>query len=507
MAPRVVGGQRGTGCDRSIGMTERDERWSDHLGETRTTAPGDTRTPAEHDRDRILYAATFRRLSGISQVAAVAEVQLLHNRAMHSIKAAQVGRRIAERLVRTAEHNREEEQLRVVGGLDPNVVEAACLAHDLGHPPFGHVTERLLGKFLSGIGGFEANAQTYRIVTKLAVRSDGPGLDLTSATLNAVAKYPTVIGDTPPSASWCDRRFGSKAGIYATEAAHLAWARTQCRPEERTAEGILMDWADDVTYALHDLEDFFRSGLIPLHELPSVGPELVTRLTRQHERKKGSDWSIDTANAALDRLSQNPTLPSERFRESQADREQLHSFVTDRLRTYDRAVRISPPRETVEIDEDAQYEVALLKELTWSYVIEAPAIALTELGQQRVVTDVFLSLWGLLESRGNPDSKIVPPALDAALSLNHKDPRGIDALRHLLKEAKKDSAAGDDQEDQDVTHPMLENFYDKTGTNEVSALKARAVADYLCSLTEPQIHDLHRRLNSSGPSSVFGTWF
>lgn len=152
---------------------------------------GDERSPFERDRDRILYATNFRRLGRVTQVAGPGERHLTHNRLTHSLEVSQIGRGLATRL-RTDVAS--QEMIAAAGGLDAAVVEAAALAHDLGHPPFGHVAESELNALLTAAGvadGFEGNAQSFRIVTTLGVHyPDLPGLDLTRATLCAILKYP-----------------------------------------------------------------------------------------------------------------------------------------------------------------------------------------------------------------------------------------------------------------------------------------------------------------------------
>jgi dGTPase len=165
----------------------------------RKRGPKDVRRPSQSDRDRILYSSAFRRLAGITQVVAPAEGQVFHNRLTHTLEVAQIGRRLAEKLL----HEYDREFIDSIGGINPDVVEAAALAHDLGHPPFGHIAEETLCKLLDGIRssdypgtwfkeGFEGNAQSFRIVTTLALRyppdsgrSDEivTGLNLTRATL------------------------------------------------------------------------------------------------------------------------------------------------------------------------------------------------------------------------------------------------------------------------------------------------------------------------------------
>src|SRR6185369_6533256 len=218
------------------------------------------RTPAQRDRDRIVHASAFVRLAGVTQVVPPSEEgYLLHNRMTHSIKVAQVARRIAERLVKE-----QPEECAAIGGIDPDVVESAALAHDLGHPPFGHAGEDALRRAAFGkeddhlLDAFEGNAQTFRIVTKLGCRAhDYPGLNLTRATLNAILKYPWKRG------TGGDRR-EKKWSVYETEDREFDFARDfdflQPGDNRKSAEAEIMDWADDIAYSVHDIEDFYRVG-------------------------------------------------------------------------------------------------------------------------------------------------------------------------------------------------------------------------------------------------------
>lgn len=192
------------------------------------------------------------------------EADVFHNRLTHSIKAAQVGRRLTEHCI--SDHPSNGHLLDV----DPDVVEAACLAHDLGHPPFGHVGEQTLNEILSrqSEGGecldseeFEGNAQSFRVVTKLAARFPNcQGLNLTRATLSAILKYPWK-GDTNGE-STSSRKY-EKWGYYESEEADFLFCRDGLPYDKRTIEAELMNWADDIAYSVHDLEDFQRCNCIP----------------------------------------------------------------------------------------------------------------------------------------------------------------------------------------------------------------------------------------------------
>ena len=165
-------------------LTGRGDRFHDHQ-----RIENDQRTPSQRDRDRVLYSEAFRRLQGVTQVLSSGDGTVVHNRLTHSLKVGQVSRRIAERLI-----NDHKDNLRLIddlGGLDPDVCEAAALAHDLGHPPFGHIAEAQLQHLTEDSGHFEGNAQSFRILNKIEPHhSTYRGLNLTRATLAAVIKYP-----------------------------------------------------------------------------------------------------------------------------------------------------------------------------------------------------------------------------------------------------------------------------------------------------------------------------
>jgi dGTPase len=194
--------------------------------------PGETRTAGQRDRDRIQYTPELRRLGGVTQVVGAVEGHVFHNRLTHTLEVAQIARRLAERLRAT-----QAELVAAHGGIDPEVCEAAALAHDLGHPPFGHIAEKELDRLATDAGdtdGFEGNAQSFRILTKLAAHRDRyTGLDLTRATLNAVLKYPWRRGDEPAG------KDPEKFGAYRTENAEFVFAQggaTALRADARSGD-------------------------------------------------------------------------------------------------------------------------------------------------------------------------------------------------------------------------------------------------------------------------------
>jgi dGTPase len=344
---------------------------------------GEHRSPAQKDKDRIIYTSAFRRLAEVTQVASPADAHVFHNRLTHSLQVAQVGRSLAETLRENAQ------ACDAVGGIDPDTVEAACLAHGLGHPPFGHTAEELLNKLVgSTAGGFEGNAQSFRIVTKLAFKSTKhSGLDLTSGTLAAILKYPWVKGQ--------NKKKPDKWGAYKSELKDFEFARRVCPPQElaRSPEAALMDWADDVTYSVHDLEDFFRVGRIPVDLLARASESLE----RQHffddvYRRHAGDKTFPKRTVMEEAFGNILGIfwrVHEPYSGTREHRSRLRYFTSQLIHRYVNGVQIDTKKKVVKINPEYEKEVAILKELTWTYVIEAPGQSLQREGQRTIIERLF----------------------------------------------------------------------------------------------------------------------
>ncbi|MBG0560065.1 deoxyguanosinetriphosphate triphosphohydrolase family protein [Actinoplanes aureus] len=396
-------------------------------------APGDlASSPFRVDRDRIVSSPFLARLAGVTQVISPGGAGLLvHNRLTHSLKVAQVGRAIAERLQRDQPDLAEK-----LGGCDPDVVEAAALAHDLGHPPFGHLGERVLDRLararLRLRDGFEGNAQSYRIVTSTEIRGQATiGLNLTSATRAAILKYPWTRRNHPDphprfmdpaprgaAAVPDDPDGGSlKFGAYSTEVGDMRAARApfagRVADWQQTVEASVMDTADDIAYAIHDLEDVHRVGVL---QQGAVAAELmawqrwrsetdvnraggaIESLRRQLHRKDG--WIADDEAFAdaveLVRAELVDGLLARPFDGSLEAEARVAAFSANWTRRLVWSIEmIDQPAVRsghVQLARAQWHEVQILKFVQNRFVLERPDLALHQRGQARLLASLVEAL-------------------------------------------------------------------------------------------------------------------
>lgn len=409
-------------------------------------------SPFRADRDRIASSPFFARLGGVTQVVSPGGSGLLvHNRLTHSLKVAQVGRGIAERL--TAD-DRHADLLDKLGGCDPDVVEAAALAHDLGHPPFGHLGEQVLDRLarhqLGLPDGFEGNAQSYRIVTSTEIRKTATiGLDLTAAVRAAMLKYPWTrrglpdphprLLDPPPRGAGVppdDPDSGSvKFGAYDTEGADLRQARESFAGRiadwQQTVEASIMDTADDIAYAIHDVEDFHRVGVLQqgvvaaeltgwqrdAAQLRSVTDSAlgaarrrpgsaIERLRRQLHRKDGWITDDDAFAAAVEHVRRELVdgLLAAPFDGSVEAEQYVAGFSARWTRRLVDAITVTPEPVVrsghVLLGVAQWHEVQVLKLVHHRFVLERPDLALHQRGQAQLLATLVDALFAWLRDPG-----------------------------------------------------------------------------------------------------------
>ncbi|MCZ2402864.1 deoxyguanosinetriphosphate triphosphohydrolase [Paenarthrobacter sp. Z7-10] len=243
------------------------------------------RSPFERDRARVLHSSALRRLGAKTQVVAPDTDDFVRTRLTHSLEVAQVGRELGRAL-----------------GCDPDVVDTACLSHDLGHPPFGHNGESALNDLAHAIGGFEGNAQTLRLLTRLEPkvldhRGDPAGLNLSRASLDAACKYPWAAADAPV----IHGSRSSKFGAYQDDLPVFEWLRAGSPDGHSCIEAQVMDLADDISYSVHDVEDAIVAGHFQLKWLDN--PDQRSRVigyTQQWYLPHADSVAIDEALRRLE---------------------------------------------------------------------------------------------------------------------------------------------------------------------------------------------------------------
>lgn len=346
------------------------------------------------DRARVLHSAALRRLAAKTQVLSPANpVDFARNRLTHSLEVAQVGREIASQL-----------------GLSEDIVDTACLSHDLGHPPFGHNGERALNDWASDIGGFEGNAQSLRILVRLEPKvsaDDGTshGLNLTRASLDATSKYPWTAESPLPDASG-----RMKFGVYPDDEEVFRWMRQDAPDRVRCIEAEVMDLSDDIAYSVHDFEDAVTNGYLdPAHLTDPAGHGTLLDAIRAWV---GPDFGREELEEALLRLSQLPTWVS-RFDGTRQDLARLKNLTSELIGRFARAAtsatRQAYPFESltryrahVVVPRIVEAEIAVLKGVIGVAVVTIEGRKDLYREQRRVLKRLADALWKRGESALDP---------------------------------------------------------------------------------------------------------
>ncbi|WP_406673287.1 deoxyguanosinetriphosphate triphosphohydrolase [Nonomuraea sp. N2-4H] len=336
--------------------------------------PGNPQRSAfERDRARVLHSAALRRLAAKTQVVGPVETlgggqHIPRTRLTHSLECAQVGREMGATL-----------------GVDPDLVETACLAHDLGHPPFGHNGEVALNALAASCGGFEGNAQSLRLLTRLEAKvltEDGrsAGLNLTRAALDASIKYPWTCDKSP------------KFGVYHDDLPVFEWIR-QGAPDGRVSfEAQIMDWADDVAYSVHDLEDALHSGHVTPEALRSRRERADVCDTTRTWYAPGAD--LNELEEVFAKLIDDPLWPRH-FAATLADLAGLKALTSGLIGRFCRSAQAATKevhgarhRADLVVPRATRLECALLKGVTAHYVMATEFHHANQARQRDLITEL-----------------------------------------------------------------------------------------------------------------------
>ena len=343
------------------------------------------RTEFMRDRARVIHSAALRRLAAKTQVAVPWENDFQRTRLSHSLECAQIGRELGESL-----------------GADPDLLETACLSHDMGHPPFGHNGEEALAAVAESCGGFEGNAQSFRLLTRIeakTVDSNGKsiGLNLTRASLDAATKYPWPRAENP-------RKFG----VYDDDVEIFNWVRTGAPTGRKCIEAQIMDWSDDCAYSVHDLEDAIFAGQIKVSDFESDFDTLYTEMVNGYK----SDASKDEAAAALSRLQQLSCWPKD-FDRSHRALARLKDSTSQLIGRFVLAAELETRKihgdgpltrysANLEIPRKQVIEVDFLKAVAGHYLINAAASQERYEKQQIVIQELVEMLFAAAPSELDP---------------------------------------------------------------------------------------------------------
>ena len=329
------------------------------------------RTEFARDRARIIHSFALRRLAAKTQVAVPWATDFPRTRLSHSLECAQVGRELGAAL-----------------GADPDLMEGACLAHDIGHPPFGHNGEEVLNQIANSCGGFEGNAQSIRLLIRLEAKTvlpDGKsiGLNLTRASLDAATKYP-----------WTRAVNARKFGIYEDDLEIFNWYRSGVESGKTSMEAQIMDWSDDIAYSVHDLEDSLVSGQIKLDQLNTDLPKLFQVAQNMYL----ADITESEAENALSNLQQLSCWPRY-YDGTHRSLARLKDLASQLIGRFAQAAEVATQGEygdwdltrynaNLVVPRAQRVEVALLKSMAGHYVINARQSQIRYAEQQKLITEL-----------------------------------------------------------------------------------------------------------------------
>ena len=383
------------------------------------------RTEFMRDRARVIHSAALRRLAAKTQVAVPWENDFQRTRLSHSLECAQIGRELGESL-----------------GADPDLLETACLSHDMGHPPFGHNGEEALAEVAAPSGGFEGNAQSFRLLTRIEAKTVDAkgrsiGLNLTRASLDAATKYPWPRAENP-------RKFG----VYEDDTEIFNWVREGAPDGRKCIEAQIMDWSDDCAYSVHDLEDAIFAGQVSVTNFDKDFDILYTEMVDGYK----SDATKDEVAAALTRLQNLSCWPAS-FDRTHRALARLKDTTSQLIGRFVLAAELETRKvhgdgpltrysANLEIPRDQKIEVDFLKAVAGHYLINAAASQERYAKQQVVIHELVEMLFEAAPNELDPifeddwkiattDSERLRVVVDQIASLT--DPGAYALHAHLSK--------------------------------------------------------------------------
>ena len=383
------------------------------------------RTEFMRDRARVIHSAALRRLAAKTQVAVPWENDFQRTRLSHSLECAQIGRELGESL-----------------GADPDLLETACLSHDMGHPPFGHNGEEALAVAALDCGGFEGNAQSFRLLTRIEAKTvdaqgKSLGLNLTRASLDAATKYPWARAENP-------RKFG----VYDDDVEIFKWVRQGAPVGRKCLEAQIMDWSDDCAYSVHDLEDAIFAGQVSVKNFDRDFDTLYKEMVEGY----GSDASKVEAEQAVARLQQLSCWPVS-FDRTHQSLARLKDTTSQLIGRFVLAAELETRKvhgdgsltrysANLEIPRDQVIEVDFLKAVAGHYLISAAASQERYAKQQVVIHELVEMLFAVAPAELDPifeddwkratnDSEKLRIVIDQIASLT--DPGAYALHAHLSK--------------------------------------------------------------------------
>lgn len=366
--------------------------WTERYGNSHQERANDLRTPYQRDRARILHSAAFRRLQAKNQVLGVGQNDFYRTRLTHSLEVSQIGSSLLEQLIA-----KSSELVDVL----PNtqLIESLCLAHDIGHPPFGHGGEMALNSKMQAYGSFEGNAQTFRIVSALEPYTEKNGMDLTRRSILGLVKYPALLHRLKTSDARQENQKYSRPlkGIYECDQAIFDWvlapfindditlfteffvdAQGYPKTVYKSLDASIMELADDIAYAVHDLEDGIVSGNISKSQWFDIALPNIKKSLKQHSLQN----DIETVSTQL--------FSEQTHTQKRAIGTLVNLLVTAvYLGESNTAFKEPLLRWNAKLPQENQALLDELKRFVFNQVIQKPELQRVEFKGQRIVSELF----------------------------------------------------------------------------------------------------------------------